>query len=159
MSSPSLTHLLPSSSMTTKRPSRLLTPITNAIPLLPTELAQRYSIAHTLLVPAYYYLRSSALVRDPFNTLVLDAGVIAILQCTFCATCLPQAGKWDSGTEVRPSSPATPKGKTGKSTGSTGSVRKKNVGATLGGAASGGKSVKGSEVPLHGRILVRKPIQ
>ncbi|KAK5557203.1 Glycosylphosphatidylinositol (GPI) anchor assembly protein [Exophiala xenobiotica] len=78
--------------------ARLLKPTTLPIPLLSSTLAKRYSYAHTFLVPVYYYLRSSALVADPFSTMVMDMLVIGLAQALFCAVCLPSAGSWVSGT-------------------------------------------------------------
>ncbi|KIV84047.1 hypothetical protein PV11_06022 [Exophiala sideris] len=78
--------------------SRLLTPTTLPIPLLSFPLSKRYSYAHTLLIPAYYYLRASALVADPFPTMLTDLLVIGFLQAVFCTVCLPSAGYWVSGT-------------------------------------------------------------
>lgn len=96
----SLTQTLPSPlpQPQTMSSSRLLTPKTLPIPLLSSTLAKRYSYAHTLLVPAYYYLRASALVADPFPTMLTDLLVIGLAQAVFCAVCLPSAGYWVSGT-------------------------------------------------------------
>jgi len=77
---------------------RLLTPKTNAIPLFNTDLAHYYSYAHTLQLLVYYYLRGSALVRDPLSTMLQDLFPVAVSQCLFCAICLPRVGKWNSGT-------------------------------------------------------------
>ncbi|KAK5453630.1 Glycosylphosphatidylinositol (GPI) anchor assembly protein [Exophiala xenobiotica] len=78
--------------------ARLLKPTTLPIPLLSSASAKRYSYAYTFLVPVYYYLRSSALVADPFSTMVTDMLVIGLAQALFCAVCLPSAGSWVSGT-------------------------------------------------------------
>jgi hypothetical protein len=126
--------------------ARLLKPTTLPIPLLSSTLAKRYSYAHTFLVPVYYYLRSSALVADPFSTMVTDMLVIGLAQALFCAVCLPSAGSWVSGTTTTTTtggrialnqggtamkSPKTTT-KAGATGTAVGSMRKK-----LGGASSG----------------------
>ncbi|OCT48055.1 putative GPI-anchor biosynthesis protein (Pig-F) [Cladophialophora carrionii] len=148
--SSSLTHLLPPSApatTTAQKSHRLLTPTTNPIPLLSSPWAKRYSYIHTVLVPGYYYLRASALITDPFNTLLSDLGVIAVLQCLFCAICLPHAGGWVSGTSGGPilegsASPTAVRPKTTKGSGTVvGSMRRKNLtggkSASKGGVAVG----------------------
>ncbi len=77
---------------------RLLTPKTNAIPLLNADLAHYYNYAHTGQLLVYYYLRASALVRDPLSTMIQDLFPLAVSQCLFCAICLPSVGSWNSGT-------------------------------------------------------------
>ena len=77
---------------------RLLTPKTNAIPLLSTDVARYYSYAHTLQLLVYYYLRGSALVHDPLSAMLQDLVPVAVSQCLFCAICLPSVGNWNSGT-------------------------------------------------------------
>lgn len=77
---------------------RLLTPKTNAIPLLQSDLARYYSYAHTGQLLVYYYLRAGALVRDPLSTMIQDLFPLAISQCLYCAICLPSVGNWNSGT-------------------------------------------------------------
>jgi hypothetical protein len=157
----SLTHLLPPSSQPgtgTLQSYRLLQPTTNPIPLLSSPTAKYYSVAHTALIPLYYYFRAAALVRTPFDTLLWDLAVVATLQCIFCAVCLPRAGSWVSGTtggailEGTASSVASPtggKGKSGKTGASgTGSMRRKGApkGVAVGGMAGGGN--------IRARIMV-----
>ncbi|KAJ9603098.1 Glycosylphosphatidylinositol (GPI) anchor assembly protein [Cladophialophora chaetospira] len=130
---------------------RLLTPTTNPIPLLSSPLTQRYSIAHTLVVPLYYYIRGTYLIADPFITLLRDLAVVAVLQCAFCAVCLPQAGAWVSGTSGGPilegtsSMAGRAKGKGAVS--GTGSLRRKNI------PGAGGSSKGAGEGNWRGRIM------
>jgi len=130
---------------------RLLTPKTNAIPLFSTDLAQLYSYAHTLQVLVYYYLRGSALVRDPLSTMIQDLFPVAVSQCLFCAICLPSVGKWNSGTTdgemIRGSASAT-KGP---------NVQKKKLGAPKPVPASEASKDPGGSWPS--RILVRHKLQ
>lgn len=79
---------------------RILKPKTLAIPLLNTDATRYYSYAHTVQLLAYYYLRSSALVRDPLTTMFQDLFPLALSQCLFCALCLPSVGNWNSGTDA-----------------------------------------------------------
>lgn len=96
----SLTHLdLPSSSAAGSA-ARLLTPSTNAIPLLTSSLAKRYNHIHTVLVPTYFYLRAGSLVADPLPTLVQDLPFLALAQTAAVAISLPSAGNWLSGTNA-----------------------------------------------------------
>lgn len=88
----------PSSTTATTSSSRLLKPTTLPIPVLSSTLAKRYGLAHTLAVPAYYYLRASALVSDPLPTMIADLLVVGLAQSVYCAVCLPSAGSWVSGT-------------------------------------------------------------
>ncbi len=99
MAPPSLAHVISESSQPSLSSRRLLTPTTNAIPLLSSPAARYAAHAHTLLIPLYYHLRSSALIRDPLDTLIQDLLPVAVLQVGFCATCLPSAGTWNSGTK------------------------------------------------------------
>ena len=94
---PALIDLLPETKYIPAA-QRLLTPKTNAIPLLQSDLARYYSYAHTGQLLVYYYLRADALVRDPLSTMVQDLFPVAVSQCLFCAICLPSAGNWNSGT-------------------------------------------------------------
>lgn len=171
--SSSLTHLLPpspGSSQPASKSHRLLTPTTNPIYLVSSPWATRYSYIHTVLVPLYYYIRASALVAVPFPTLLTDLGVVAALQCVFCAVCLPQAGAWLSGTSGGPilegsasagSSPTAGRGAksskgsaTGTATG-TGSLRKRNLGTGAKSAAkSGHGATMGGEGGWKSRIMV-----
>ncbi|KAL2436204.1 hypothetical protein ABEF95_005248 [Exophiala dermatitidis] len=74
-------------------PTRLLTPTTNPIPLLPSPLAKKYSLAHTFAIAAYYYLRASALVHadgsDPFHTMFVDLVVPTLLSLILTLTLPP----------------------------------------------------------------------
>jgi hypothetical protein len=121
--SASLTKLVPPAPPTP--PFRLLNPTTPTIPLLATSAARIYNHAHAPLVLAYYLLRFSFLVADPFNTMISDLAAIAIAQCTFCALCLPSAGTWGSGGSAIIS--GTARGKPGKASSGpgTGSMRRK----------------------------------
>jgi phosphatidylinositol glycan class F len=161
--SASLTHLLPPSapsSTPAQKTHRLLTPTTNPIPLLSSPWAKRYSYIHTVLVPLYYYLRASALIADPFNTLLSDLGVIGVLQCLFCAICLPQAGGWVSGTSGGPivegsASPTAARPKTTKGSGTvTGSMRRKNLAGGKTAGKGGSAAGAGGEGSWRGRITV-----
>lgn len=123
MTPPSLAHVVAQSSQSTLSPRHLLTPTTNAIPLLISPNARYVAYGHTVLIPLYYYLRSSALIRSPLDTLIRDLLPVAVVQAGFCATCLPSAGTWNSGTKdggkiIEGTAAAT--SKSGK-----GSVRKK----------------------------------
>lgn len=142
--------------------ARLLTPRTLPIPLLSSRLATRYSYFHTLLVPAYYYLRASALVADPFPTMLSDLVVVGLAQALFCAVCLPSAGEWASGTSggkiVEGTAAKSTKGAKGAgNVSSTGSLRKK-LGAPAGvkgsGKGLGGSGSEGSGGSWRGRVLV-----
>lgn len=64
---------------------------------------------------AYYYLRSSELVKDPLSTMLYDLIPVAISQCLFCAVCLPSVGNWNSGTDAQEvmKETSTAKGKLG----------------------------------------------
>jgi hypothetical protein len=98
----SLAHLVspaPSSSTHQTQASRLLTPTTNTVPLLTNSNAKVLSYAYTALVPLYYYVRSSALIRDPFPTLPNDLIFLTISTSLFSVFGLPSAGSWDSGTK------------------------------------------------------------
>lgn len=94
---PALIDLLPETKYIPAA-QRLLTPKTNAIPLLQSDVARYFSYAHTGQLLVYYYLRADALVHDPLSTMVQDLFPLAISQCLFCAICLPSAGTWHSGT-------------------------------------------------------------
>lgn len=98
MAPPSLAHVVPESRQPALSHRRLLTPTTNSIPLLSSPHARYAAYAHTLFIPLYYYLRSSALIKVPLDTLIQDLIPIAIIQAGCCATCLPSAGTWNSGT-------------------------------------------------------------
>ena len=145
-SSGSLTHLdLPSQSpSSSSTAARLLTPTTQQIPLLDSLLARRYNQIHTLLIPAYYYLRSSSLIADPLPTLVQDLVFVTLAQTAHVATSLPAAGNWVSGTNagrIIEGTASYGSGKTGKSgnVSSTGSLRKKaGVISSASGAISAG---------------------
>src|SRR5450755_1914679 len=93
--SASLTKLVPPAPPTPAY--RLLTPQTPSVPLLATSAARIYNHAHAPLVLAYYVLRFSLLVADPFQTMIRDLVPITIAQSAFCAVCLPSAGTWGSG--------------------------------------------------------------
>ncbi|KIX96334.1 uncharacterized protein Z520_08112 [Fonsecaea multimorphosa CBS 102226] len=164
--STSLTHLLPPTPAQPSSKARLLTPTTHPIPVLSSSLARRFSYIHTALVPLYYYLRASALVADPSNTLLSDLGVVATLQCLFCAICLPPAGSWVSGTPGGPivegtaSSAAqkSPKSPKLSGAGGAGSLRKKTLGAGIGkshghGAGKGGAGAAAGEGGWGARIM------
>ncbi|RMD39987.1 hypothetical protein DV735_g5146, partial [Chaetothyriales sp. CBS 134920] len=99
-SSPRLAHLLSHTSDNSEVVSaatRILTPATCPIPLLPEAHVKALSVGYTVLVPVYYYLRSADLVRDPLSTLTYDLIPISITTSLFCALCLPSAGTWNSG--------------------------------------------------------------
>ncbi|EXJ69609.1 uncharacterized protein A1O5_07645 [Cladophialophora psammophila CBS 110553] len=163
--STSITHLLPPTPAQPSSKARLLTPTTHPIPLLPSSLAKPYSYIHTALIPLYYYLRASSLVADPANTLVSDLGVVAALQCLFCAICIPPAGSWVSGTPGGPivegtASPGQKNPKSPKVPGSVGagSLRKKNLGTGAGkghghGAGKGGIGAAAAEGSWNARIM------
>jgi len=136
--------------------SRLLTPTTLPIPLLSSQLAKRYSYAHTVLVPAYYFLRSSALVADPFPTMLTDLLVVGFLQAAFCAVCLPSAGYWVSGTAAGKiiEGTASKSSKSGNrsvsgAVGAGGGLRKKG-----GSAAYGNFNSRVMVSPRHPRLIL-----
>lgn len=79
---------------------RLLKPKTLAIPLLNSDTARYYAYAYTAQLSLYYYLRASALVANPLNTMIQDVVPLATAQCLFCAICLPSVGNWYSGTDA-----------------------------------------------------------
>ena len=115
---------------------RLLTPKTSPVPLLATSAARIYNHAHAPLVLAYYVLRFSFLVANPFQTMVRDLVPLVIAQSAFCVTCLPSAGTWGSGGSAIISSTASGKsGKTGSGL-SPGSMRRKAGKAGLGGLST-----------------------
>ncbi|KIW22336.1 uncharacterized protein PV07_12233 [Cladophialophora immunda] len=164
--STSLTHLLPPTPAQPSPKARLLTPTTHPVPLLSSSFARRYSYVHTALVPLYYYLRASSLVADPSNTLLSDLGVVATMQCLFCAVCLPPAGSWVSGTPGGPlvegtASPAQKSPKSPKVSGAVGgggSLRKKNLGTGVGkghghGSGKGGAGAVAGEGDWGARIM------
>ena len=158
--SSSLTHLLPPSQPQASASARLLTPTTQPIPLLSSFLAKRYSYAHTLLVPLYYYLRASALVGDPFPVLLTDLLFVALAQALFCALCLPSAGTWVSGTaggkilEGTAIATKSPKGKGSANVSSTGSTRKKVGPAGVKGSGKGAGGNDGAGGSWRGRVMV-----
>jgi hypothetical protein len=92
-----LAHVASSQPLTSSR--RLLTPSTNPIPLLSTPTALYTSLVHSIIIPLYYYARSPALIKTPLDTLIQDLLPVAIIQALSCATCIPAAGSWDSGTK------------------------------------------------------------
>jgi hypothetical protein len=94
---PPLAHVASSQPVSSSR--RLLTPTTNPIPLLSTPTALYTSLAHSIIIPLYYYARAPALIKSPLDTSIQDLLPIAIIQALSCATCLPAAGSWDSGTK------------------------------------------------------------
>lgn len=98
MSSP-LVNLLPETRHVSAA-QRLLKPTTQAIPLLDSDLAKYYSLAHTGQLLVYYYLRSSSLIADPLSTMIQDIIPLAVSQSLFCAICLPAVGNWYSGTDA-----------------------------------------------------------
>ena len=122
MAPPSLAHILPEASQPTQSSRRLLTPTTNPIPLLPSPTSRYGSYTFTLLIPLYYYFRSTALINAPLETLIQDLAPIAIAQAVFCVTCLPSAGTWNSGTK---DAGKIIEGTAGVSKGGKGSMRKK----------------------------------
>ncbi len=134
--SSSLSHLVTPSSKSSQpqtQASRLLTPTTNPVPLLSDPIAQAVSYAYTALIPLYYYLRSSYLIRDPFATLSYDLIPLGLVSAFFCALCLPSAGTWNSGTkDAGKIIEGTAVGKSAK-----GSMRKKGVKVILTGDKDG----------------------
>ena len=145
---PSIAHLVTPTSkggQQQTQASRLLTPTTTPIPLLPATSAKKLVHVYTALIPLYYYLRSSALVRDPLSMLSYDLIPIAIATALFCAACLPSAGNWNSGTKDGGKIiEGTAAIKTGK-----GSVRKKGTKVTSVGDRDG---VGGR---MQSRVMVR----
>lgn len=148
--SASLANFLPPSQPRVAASQKLLKPRTNPIPLLSDQRAKQYSrYAHTVLVLLYYYVRSGALVREPLETMMQDLPVVGLLQCIFCALCLPSAGNWVSGTgagkiiEGSATMSSSSGSSMGKGSGSiSGSLRKRVGNKNIGGAA--GKSAGAS---------------
>ncbi|KAL2436224.1 hypothetical protein ABEF95_006064 [Exophiala dermatitidis] len=138
--------------------TRLLTPSTNPIPLLPWSLAKKYSLAHTFAIAAYYYLRSSTLVYadpDPFHTMFVDLVVVSVGQAVFCAVCLPAAGSWSSGSGngtgktagIEGTVAGVGGGSTGVSGAGLGSLKKKHHHLHHGGSGGIGGSWRGRIMP------------
>ena len=123
---PSLAHLVTPSSKGNQhqtQASRLLTPTTNPITLLSASPVKPISYAYTALIPLYYYLRSTSLIRDPITTLLYDLIPLGLTSAVFCVLCLPSAGNWNSGTrDGGKFIEGTAAGKIGK-----GSMRKKGA--------------------------------
>lgn len=122
-SSSSLVNLLPQPRHVSST-ARLLKPTTQAIPLLDSDLAKYYSLAHTGQLLVYYYLRSTSLIADPLTTMMQDILPLAMSQCLFCAVCLPSVGSWYSGTDAGEVVKGSATGNAGKSGKGHGSRRK-----------------------------------
>lgn len=111
-------------------------PTANAIPLRSAGYGIGYSTLHTLTVTMLFGLRFRALVSDPYRTMILDLGPLSLLQCAFCAACLPPSGTWPNVTDDGDSEP--PGSGLGKTTrrNESGGLRKRP--ATLGKNAPSG---------------------
>lgn len=128
MSPSSLTSILPSPPESERKRPRLLTPSTNAIPLISAENGTKYSLLHTVAVLVLFVVQFRALVADPYRTMMLDLIPLALLQCGYCIACLPPTGTWhsttsESGSQTAGSSSVKPSKASG-----TGSLRKRPAG-------------------------------
>jgi hypothetical protein len=138
MSPSSLTSILPSNPRPERQGSRLLTPTTNAIPLVSSKYGKNYAILHTVAVVTLFVLQIGALVADPYRVMILDLGPLILLQCAFCASCLPPTGTWSNTTSNDGNDIAGGvSGKTTKGMG-TGSLRKRAAGLGRAGAPGPG---------------------
>jgi hypothetical protein len=139
MSPSSLTSILPSPPRPERQGTRLLTPTTNAIPLVSPKYGMNYAILHTVAVVTLFVLQIGALVADPYRVMILDLGPLILLQCAFCASCLPPTGTWSNtisndGNEIS----GGVSGKIIKGT-KTGSLRKRPAGLGRAGAPGPGE--------------------
>ena len=74
---------------TTETKPRKITPISQPISVLPTDIARIYTHIHPILILALYYLCFPSLVADPVSTLKKALAPLAHLQITYCVVCLP----------------------------------------------------------------------
>lgn len=151
--SASLTKLLPPAPPAPQ--NRLLTPQTPSVPVLASSAARIYNHAHAPLVLAYYVLRFSSLVADPFSAMVRDLALVAIAQCAFCVVCLPSAGTWGSGGSAIISGTASGKGGKASSAPVAGSMRRK-AGKAGPGASSSALPVGGAH--WKGKVMVSRHV-
>lgn len=128
MSPASLSSILPTPPQGEYKEPRLLTPRTNAIPLISGQNGRTYSTLHTVAVMMLFMLQFRYLVTRPYRTMVLDLGPLMLLQCVYCVACLPSTGTWSN--TIGNGSGITVGSHLGKPTkgGGTGSSRKRHVG-------------------------------
>ncbi len=137
---------------------RLLTPTTNAIPLISAKNGWKYPVLHTVAVVALFVLQFRALVADPYWIMIVDLGPLAILHCAYCVSCLPPTGTWSNTTSSGSNEAAGSAGvKTVKGSG-TGSLRKRPAGLGRAGASSSGAG-KGKVIMVGARSLRASRIQ
>lgn len=121
----------------------LIDPVTMAMPqskhtaksslpieLLPTPLSKLVSSAHPALLLTSLYMRFTALVSDPTETLLSGLLPLAVLQGAWCLVCLPAVGSAGGG-----------------SGGGSGKGKK-------GGKLGGGKRSQGEGGGWRGRVFV-----
>lgn len=56
-------------------------------------LAQLYANLHPALLSGLIVFNFPSLVRDPINTLLAQAPLVALLQAAYCIICLPSTGQ------------------------------------------------------------------
>jgi GPI biosynthesis protein family Pig-F len=138
MSPTSLSSILPTPPKTEVKGPRLLTPTTNAIPLISTRNGWNYSIIHTVAVVTLFVLQFRALVADPYQVMILDLVPLMLLQCAYGVSCLPPTGTWSNTTNTSGNEAAgNVSAKTNKGSG-TGSLRKRPAGLGRAGASPSG---------------------
>ncbi|MCJ1350818.1 MAG: Glycosylphosphatidylinositol (GPI) anchor assembly protein [Icmadophila ericetorum] len=69
--------------------SRYITPTTQPISILPTDISNTFTHIHPTLLLSYYYFRFPSLVADPVSTLSFDLLLLAAWQLTYAILCLP----------------------------------------------------------------------
>ncbi|ORY63033.1 GPI biosynthesis protein family Pig-F [Pseudomassariella vexata] len=65
---------------------------TQAIPTIPTPLAQGVRHVHPILLLSFFLVRFNALVSDPVSTMWTSLPVVVAIQSTYAIVCLPAAG-------------------------------------------------------------------
>ncbi|KAL3425802.1 gpi-anchor biosynthesis protein (pig-f) [Phlyctema vagabunda] len=81
-------------------PTKAMVKTSLPIELLPTDLARIITHAHPALLLAAYYIRFSAFVADPVQTLLGSLIPLAATQIGYAVLCLPSAGS-DKKTVVK----------------------------------------------------------
>ncbi|RMJ24508.1 biosynthesis protein [Aspergillus sp. HF37] len=71
------------------------------VPLLPTQAAKTYALAHPLLLLSLLALRFERLVADPMAELLNSLPLLTVLQAGYVTVCLPAAGGGSPGTGSR----------------------------------------------------------
>ena len=135
--------------------SRLLTPTTQAIPLLQTSAARTFNHAYAPVLLLFYTLQFRGLVATPLDTMIWDLAPLALIQCGFCATCLPPAGTWGSGGGAIIAGTATPKWTKSGSSSSGGSLRRKPPALSKTGVGGASSTTPAAAVSWKSKIMVR----